>query len=89
MPGPETVTLLSTNNSPLVSPIIPVTAKVIVSPSFASASAWRSDPGPPSLVLVTVMVVACAEIRVAQSSAMQIRIRSSQSQDREVDFFIR
>ena len=36
-PGPEIVMLLATNNSPLVNPIVPVTAKPIVSPSFASS----------------------------------------------------
>jgi hypothetical protein len=44
--------------SPLVKPIVPVTAKLIVSPSFASASAWRNEPAPLSLVLVTVIVSA-------------------------------
>ena len=32
-------------------------SKLIVSPSWASASAWRSEPGPLSFVLVTVMYV--------------------------------
>ncbi|PYL25158.1 MAG: hypothetical protein DMF44_03075 [Verrucomicrobia bacterium] len=57
-PGPETVMLLSTSSSPLVSPIVPVTANSIVSPSFASVSAWRSEPGPLSFVFVTVMMFA-------------------------------
>src|SRR5262245_2811401 len=55
-PGPEIVTFLATNNSPLVNPIVPVTAKPIMSPSFASASGWRSEPGPLSFVLVTIIV---------------------------------
>ena len=52
------VMLLSTSNSPLVKPIVPVMAKLIISPSLASASAWRNEPGPLSFVLVTVIVVA-------------------------------
>jgi len=32
--------------------------KLIMSPSTASASAWRSEPAPLSLVLVTVIVAA-------------------------------
>jgi hypothetical protein len=32
----------------------------MVSPSFAFAIAWRSEPRPLSLVFVTVMVFACA-----------------------------
>ena len=52
--------LLLTKSSPDVSPMVPVTAKVIVSPSLAIASALRSEPGPLSLVFVTVMIVALA-----------------------------
>ncbi|PYI49357.1 MAG: hypothetical protein DMF11_01330 [Verrucomicrobia bacterium] len=48
--------------------MVPVTAKVIVSPSLASASAWRNEPAPLSLVLVTIMVVARAGMIGAQSS---------------------
>jgi hypothetical protein len=62
------VTFLSIASSPLVSPIVPVTAKVIVSPSLASTSAWRNEPGPLSFVLVTVMVVAYTGIAAVQSS---------------------
>jgi len=39
MPGPEIVMFLATNSSLLVNAIVPVTAKLIVSPSLASASA--------------------------------------------------
>ena len=42
----------------------------ILSPSFAIASALRNEPGPLSLVLVTVMVVAYAQIAVIKSSAV-------------------
>ena len=45
----------------------------LVSPSFASASVWRSEPGPLSFVLMTVMVAAYAAIAIAQSSAKEIR----------------
>jgi hypothetical protein len=86
VPGPEIVTLLSTSNSPLVSPIVPVTVKVIVSPSFASASAWRSEPGSVSFVFVTVIVVACRQIGVMQSSNRQMRAYCPKNGDREVDF---
>src|SRR5437660_11211935 len=54
------MTLLFTSSSPLVRVIVPVTANVIVSPSFAMVSALRSEPGPLSLVLVTTMVVGVA-----------------------------
>ena len=52
-PGPLMVMFLLITSSPLVRPIAPVTANVIVSPSLAPASASRSEPGPLSLVLVT------------------------------------
>ena len=57
-PGPEMVMLLLMKSSSLVNPIVPVTANSIVSPSFASVSAWRSEPGPLSFVFVTVMMFA-------------------------------
>src|SRR3954467_15198074 len=53
-PGPEIVMLLITSSSPLVNPIVPVTAKPTTSPSSASSSAWRNEPGPLSFVLVTM-----------------------------------
>ena len=61
-PGPLIVTLLFTVKLPLVSVIGPVTAKLIVVPSSASASAWRSEPAPLSLVLVTVIVVGASAV---------------------------
>ena len=48
--------ILSTSNSPLVRPIVPVIENMIVYPSPASAKAWRNEPGPLSLVLVTMIV---------------------------------
>src|SRR5437762_1905667 len=71
-PGPLMVMFLLITSSPLVRPMMPVTAKVIVSPSFASASACRNEPGPPSLVLVTVMMFASADTAAAQTSPKQI-----------------
>ena len=44
----------------------------IVSPSFAAASAARSEPEPLSLALVTKIVVACVENAVVKSSAVAI-----------------
>src|SRR5204863_9977882 len=72
-PAPLIVTLVSTSNSPLVrlmTPDIPVAS--IVSPSFAIASAWRNEPRPLSLVLLTMIVVARAEIVRAQARVKQI-----------------
>src|SRR5216117_2588088 len=62
------VRLLFTSSSPLVNPMAPVTAKVIVSPLLTSMSAWRNEPGPLSLMFVTIMVVAHAGMIGAQSS---------------------
>jgi hypothetical protein len=59
---------LSKRNSPVVNTMLPVTANEIVSPSFAIAIAWRNDPGPLSLVFVTVIVVARAETATAQKT---------------------
>src|SRR6266536_3865240 len=71
-PGPLIVMLLSITSSPLVKPMVPVTAKVILSPSFALTSACRNEPGPLSFVLVTVMMVARVEIVIAQSRNRKI-----------------
>src|SRR6266542_4350902 len=71
-PGPSIITFLSTGSSPLVNTIVPDTAKVIVSPSFAMASAWRNEPAPLSLVLVTVMVAPCARSATAKNRATAI-----------------
>src|ERR1039458_8667850 len=55
-PGPMRVRSLLITSSPLVSVVLPVTAKSMVSAGVASAIAWRSDPGPLSLRLVTVLI---------------------------------
>ena len=55
-PGPPIVTFLFTSSSPLVSKMVPVTEKLIVSPSDAAASVLRSEPGPLSAVLETMSV---------------------------------
>jgi len=59
-PGPLIVTVLVTNSSPLLVDGAGNVASLMVSPSFASATACRSEPGPLSFVFVTVMVFACA-----------------------------
>src|SRR5215472_3289186 len=67
------VTFLVTSNGPLVSRMVPETPVAsIASKSLAAASAARSEPGPLSLVLVTVIVVARAAIVIAKNSAMAI-----------------
>ena len=72
-PAPLIVTLVFTSNSPLVSVMAPETPLAsIVSPLLAMTSAWRSEPGPLSLVLLTTMVVACAGIVRAQTKGKQI-----------------
>jgi hypothetical protein len=55
----------------VITPEMPVAS--IVSPSFAIANASRNEPGPLSLVLVTVMMFAWAEIGAAQIRIKQIR----------------
>jgi len=66
-PGPEIVMFLPTMNPSLITEIVPVTEKSIVSPFLAAAIASRSrqpEPGQfaafatPSPVFCTVMVVA-------------------------------
>src|SRR5438128_10716162 len=71
-PGPLIVMFLLITSSPLVRLIAPVTANVIVSPSFTSASACRNEPGPLSLVFVTTMVSACAGIATAKSNVTAV-----------------
>jgi hypothetical protein len=44
----------------------------MVSPSFAIASACRNEPGPLSLVLLTISVVACAGIARMKAKIAQI-----------------
>ena len=74
-PAPLIVTLLSTSNCPVVSVITPeIPVALIVSPSFASASAWRNEPRPLSLVLLTMIVVARADIVRAQARIKQIAV---------------
>src|SRR5262249_12949057 len=71
-PGPAIVTLLETNNWPLVRVIVPeTTVASMVSSSLAAASAARREPGPLSSVLVTVMVAASAQGRTALARAAQ------------------
>jgi hypothetical protein len=60
---------LSTSNSPLVRAIVPLTAKLMASPSLALASACRNEPGPLSFVFDTVIVPACSWITTAQNNS--------------------
>ena len=79
-PGPLMVTSLSTFSSPLVSVILcPLSdeSKLIVSPSFASTSAWRSEPGPLSLVLMTVIVAADAALVLSRIAPAKKRARTA------------
>ena len=60
-PGPLMVILSATTSSPLVRVMVcpfREESNSMVSPPGASASAWRSEPGPLSAVVVTVIVVA-------------------------------
>src|SRR6266511_1171742 len=66
-PGPSMVMFLSTSSSPLVNTMVPDTAKGMV-----AMSAWRNEPAPLSVVLVTVMVAACARNATAQNRAIAI-----------------
>jgi len=66
------VTRLSITRPPPVKTIVPVTAKAIVSPSLASTSACRSEPGPLSFVLMTAIVAACAGIANTQRNSAPI-----------------
>ena len=73
-PGPLILMFLSITSSKPVRRIVwPLSAgsKSIVSPSLASVSAWRSEPGPLSFVLITVIVFARAGVAIAQSSSTQ------------------
>src|ERR1041385_3716334 len=70
--------LLFTINAPLVNVIVAgvVSEKPTVSPGLAFASAWRNEPVPLSLVLVTVMVAAralCTVVMAPQSSVIRLR----------------
>src|SRR6478672_7890836 len=73
------VTLLFTTSWPVVSVIVAgyVRLKSIVSPSFASMSACRSEPAPLSLLFITVMVTAEAwrQNEAATRRAMSLRER--------------
>ncbi|PYU02338.1 MAG: hypothetical protein DMG38_00685 [Acidobacteria bacterium] len=59
-PGPLIVRFLLIKSSPLVRVMVPVTPKLIVSPDDALAIESRSEPGPLSARLVTVIVAAKA-----------------------------
>ena len=74
--APLSVTLLSIASSAVVSvTVFTEGSKLIVSPSWASASACRSEPGPLSFPLVTVIVVAgrfpLAVVRCASANGIR------------------
>jgi hypothetical protein len=72
VPGPTIFRfLLMTSWS--VSVILPVTAKVMVSPGLASAMAWRRVPTPLSLVLVTVSVAAIPDRAARRARAQSVK----------------
>src|SRR6059036_2755066 len=74
-PGPRTVTLLETNSWPLVMVMVPeMPVASIVSTSDTLASASRNEPGPLSLVLLTVNVAAGAGGARANTSADRVGI---------------
>jgi hypothetical protein len=65
---------------------------LMVSPSFASATACRSEPGPLSFVFVTVMVFACALAAASHEALKQPASRILQlftSAEFSVDFVTR
>ena len=66
-PGPIMVTLWVTNNAALVSVMVPVIPKLIVSPFPEAAIVSRNDPEPLSFKLVTVRVVAAEVAPLAWS----------------------
>jgi hypothetical protein len=66
-PGPTMLTFLLMTSSPVFSVIVPVTEKLMVSPSAASASALRNEPSPLSLLFDTVIVN--ADTRAGPSKA--------------------
>src|SRR4051794_41199955 len=71
IPGPLISTLLLMRMR-LARVIVPLTAKPMfdcVAQPDASATAWRSDPGPESLVFVTVMLQGSALIEIGLRSA--------------------
>ncbi|PYJ29735.1 MAG: hypothetical protein DME80_02550 [Verrucomicrobia bacterium] len=77
-PRPLIVMFLVITSSAVVSvTVCPLSAasKLIMSPLFASTSACRNEPGPLSLVLMTVMVAAFAGIATAQSRLTHMAAR--------------
>ena len=59
-PGPMMLRLVWMTSSLLVSAIVPLLAKTLVSLGSALAIAWRKEPGPLSASVVTTFVVASA-----------------------------
>src|SRR5262249_39637912 len=90
-PGPEMVMLSFTSNSPLVSVIVPLKAasKLIESPSFASASAWRNEPALLSFVFITVIVAAKAICTLETAAHSNVKKNGIRELILEPRFFIK
>src|SRR6516225_4813534 len=74
-PGPLMVMFLSITSSEVVSPMFrpfSIESNWMVSPLLASASAWRNEPGPLSLVLVTLVVGVAVGVGVAQDGIVYV-----------------
>ena len=65
---------LSMTSWPDMSPIVPLTLKLIVSPGAESAIAWRRLPGPLSFRFVTVIVAALTVMEAVNRTAARKEI---------------
>ena len=74
-PGPRIATLFVTSNSPLVSVMVPVMEKLMMSPFATLVRALRSVPAPLSAVLVTVSVAAWVEPVMATRTAARVALK--------------
>jgi hypothetical protein len=80
-PGPTMSRFLPRSNSPLRFVIVPATAKVMTSPSFALAMAARSEPAPLSTSVVTT--TDAAWLLKAASESQQITAASKAFQGKD------
>jgi len=86
-PGPCTPSDLLMSNSELVKVIVPVTAKIIVSPLAELTITCRSDPAPLSAVEVTVFVAQNPDngIRANTKSAQQTTFLINQKSEPDAE----
>src|SRR5436190_7582753 len=87
-PGPVITRFLLIDSSPLVKVIAPVTEKSIVSPEVAAAIALRNEPGPLSVVVVTVIVAAipgCTSRTASRNKKKPIRFLILSGQKKSKD----